>query len=167
MVKQAKQAKQVKRAAKQSPADGAILSTRALNRALLARQMLLERHDLTALNAIERLVGMQAQVARPPFVGLWTRLKAFKRVELSTALHERRAVRVTSMRGTLHVMTAADYLALRGAMQPMLTKGTLAILRDRATALDLATLDAEGRKFFAEAPATFDALRDHLKSKFP
>ena len=159
--------KQVKRTAKKTAAEGTVLSTRALNRALLARQMLLERHAVTALDAIERLVGMQAQVARPPFVGLWTRLQGFKRDELSTALHERRAVRVTSMRGTLHVMTTADYLALRGAMQPMLTKGTLAILRDRATALDLDALDAEGRKFFGNAPATFDALRDHLKSKFP
>ena len=83
--------------------SGTTISTRALNRAFLARQMLLARHSVSALDAIERLVGLQAQVARPPFIGLWTRLRDFDRSELATALHERRAVRVTAMRGTLHV----------------------------------------------------------------
>ena len=119
------------------------LSTRALNRALLARQMLLERERTTATAAVERLVGMQAQLARPPFVGLWTRLHDFRRAELGEALRTRKVVRVTSFRGTLHLMTARDYLALRGALQPMLTGGMQAILRERASALDMAALDAE------------------------
>ncbi len=59
------------------------LSKRALNRALLARQLLLERASLTPLRAVERLAGMQAQQARPPFIGLWTRLEGFKREALS------------------------------------------------------------------------------------
>jgi len=143
------------------------LSKRALNRALLARQMLLERERTTATAAIERLVGMQAQLARPPFVGLWTRLHAFQRTDLAEALRKRAVVRVTSLRGTLHLMTAGDYLALRGAMQSMLTGGMQAILRERATALDMKGLDSEARKFFAKTPATFDALRAHLKAKFP
>jgi len=144
-----------------------LLTTRALNRALLARQMLLAREKLTAPEAVERLVAMQAQIARPPFVGLWTRLHDFKRSELADALHARQLVRVTSLRGTLHVMTTPDYLALRGALQPMLTRGTLSILRDRASSLDMAALDAEARRFFGKSAATFDALRDHLKAKFP
>ena len=143
------------------------LSTRALNRALLARQMLLEREQTTATAAVERLVGMQAQLARPPFVGLWTRLHDFQRTELGEALRKRKVVRVTSFRGTLHLMTAGDYLALRGALQPMLTGGMQAILRDRAAALDIAALEAEARKFFGKTPATFDTLRAHLKAKFP
>jgi len=129
--------------------------------------MLLERRATTALAAIEHLVAMQAQVARPPFVGLWTRLQGFLRAELTDALHARRVVRVTSLRGTLHLMTSADYLGLRGAIQPMLTRGMQSILRERASALDLDALGAEGRKFFGKAPATFDALRAHLKAKFP
>ena len=129
--------------------------------------MLLERKATTVLAAIEHLVAMQAQVARPPFVGLWTRLRGFRRAELADALHARKVVRVTSLRGTLHLMTSADYLALRGAIQPMLTRGMESILRERAGALEMEKLDAEGRKFFAKAPATFDALRVHLKSKFP
>ena len=64
-------------------------------------------------------------------------------------------------------MTTADYVALRGALQPMLTRGTLSILRDRASSLDMRALEAEARKFFGKSAATFDALRDHLKAKFP
>jgi hypothetical protein len=143
------------------------LSQRALNRAFLARQMLLERHRVTAPDAVARLVGLQAQLARPPFVGLWTRVHGFRRAELTAALHDRRVVRVTSLRGTLHLMTAVDYLALRGALQPMLTRGMQAILRERAAALDVRHLETEGRRFFGKTPATFDALRDHLKAKFP
>jgi len=143
------------------------LSRRALNRALLARQMLLERENVTAVDAIERLVGMQAQVARPPFIGLWTRLQTFDRAQLAAALHERAVVRVTAMRGTLHLMTAADYAALRGALQPMLSRGMQSILRDRMATFDMDRVSAEARRFFGKAPATFDALRDHLVKKFP
>ena len=146
-------------------AAGSTLSTRALNRALLARQMLLDRHAISAVDAVGRLVAMQAQVPRPPFVGLWTRLRDFDRAELARALHDRRVVRVTSLRGTLHLMTAADYAAMRGTLQAMLARGTLSILRGRAATLDLSAVEAEGRRFFAK-PATFDALRDHLLAKF-
>ena len=80
---------------------------------------------------------------------------------------DRRAVRVTAMRGTLHVMTTADYVAMRGAMQPMLTRGMQAILRGRAAMLEMEALEVEARRFFGKSAATFDALRDHLKAKFP
>jgi winged helix DNA-binding protein len=138
-----------------------VLTTRALNRALLARQMLLERHAMSAVDAVERLVAMQAQVARPPFVGAWTRLRDFERTDLVRALHDRRLVRVTSLRGTLHLMSAADYVAMRGTLQPMLSR----VLRGRVETFDLGVIEAEGRRFFAK-PATFDALRDHLLAKF-
>jgi hypothetical protein len=64
-------------------------------------------------------------------------------------------------------MTARDYIALRGCLQPMLSKGAASILRDRASSIDVAVLNAEARKFFGKKGATFDALRDHLKAKFP
>jgi hypothetical protein len=146
--------------------DGAtVLTTRALNRALLARQMLLDRHAMSAVDAIGRLVAMQAQIARPPFVGLWTRLRDFDGAELTRALHDRRVVRVTSLRGTLHLMTTADFVAMRGTLHPMLTRGMQSILRGRAATFDLGAVEAEGRRFFAK-PATFDALREHLLAKF-
>jgi hypothetical protein len=144
---------------------GPVLTARALNRALLARQMLLDRHVVSAVDAVAKLVAMQAQVARPPFVGLWTRLRDFDRAELSGALHDRRIVRVTSLRGTLHLMTTADYAAMRGALHGMLTRGMQSILRGRAATFDLPAIEAEGRRFFTK-PATFDALRDHLLQKF-
>jgi hypothetical protein len=143
------------------------LTRRALNRALLARQMLLERETSTALDGVARLVGMQAQVARPPFVGLWTRVQGFQRAELARALQERTIVRVTAMRGTLHLMTTADYAAMRGVLHPMLTRGAQSILRDRMSTFDMDAVIAEARRFFGKTPATFDALRNHLVQKFP
>jgi hypothetical protein len=146
------------------------LTTRQLNRALLARQMLLSREETTSLatiGAIERLVGLQAQVARPPFVGLWTRLQGFRRDDLLSLLHRREAVRVTAMRATLHLMSAADAVSLRGALQPALSRGMQSILGDRTKAFDLGKLKEEARAFFGGAPATFDALRIHFKARDP
>jgi hypothetical protein len=143
-----------------------VLTRRQLNRATLARQMLLAREPLETVAAIERLAGLQAQVARPPFGGLWTRLAGFRRDDLGEALARREVVRATAMRGTLHLLSAGDYVALRGALQPGLTRGMQSILRDRTKALDLAALLAEGRAFF-DTPATFDALRDHLVARYP
>src|SRR5215213_4006254 len=120
--------------------------------------MLLERETSTAVDGVARLVGMQAQVARPPFVGLWTRVQGFQRAELASALQERTIVRVTAMRGTLHLMTAADYAAMRGVLQPMLTRGAQSILRDRTSTFDMDAVIAEARRFFGKTPATFDAL---------
>ncbi|HEX3526882.1 MAG TPA: winged helix DNA-binding domain-containing protein [Thermoanaerobaculia bacterium] len=146
-----------------------LLTTRQLNRALLARQMLLAREEAGTVNvveAVERLAGLQAQVPRPPFVGLWTRLAGFRREDLLSPLHRREIVRVTAMRGTLHLLSARDYVSLRGALQPGLTRGMQSILRERA-AFDFAGLEKQARAFFSGAPATFDAFRDHLKARDP
>ena len=141
------------------------LTTRDLNRALLSRQMLLAREKATVTEAVHRLIAMQAQVARPPFVGLWTRLSPFTRADLLKALHARTIVRATSLRGTIHVMAADDFVGLRGALQPALTRGLEAILGDRIKDVDYAALDQEARAFFHGQSATFDALRKHLKAK--
>jgi hypothetical protein len=143
------------------------LTTRQLNRATLARQMLLAREKTTAVRAVARLVGLQAQVARPPFLGLWTRLEGFRREHLLEALRRRQIVRATAMRATLHLMTAVDYVALRGALQPGLTGAMQSVLRDRTKGLDPAALEARARAFFGDAAATFDALRLHLKTHHP
>jgi hypothetical protein len=146
---------------------GSALTNGQLNRALLARQMLLSREAVSVPDVIARLVGLQAQLARPPFVGLWTRIQGFRRSDLLATLHDRQVVRVTAMRGTLHLMTSADYVSLRGALQAGLTKGAQAILRNRQQSFDPAALETEARAFFGGKPATFDALRNHLKAKDP
>jgi hypothetical protein len=143
------------------------ITTRALNRALLARQMLLDRAAVPPLRAIERVVGLQAQQARPPFLGLWTRTAGFKREDLLKLLHARKVVRVTLMRGTLHLAASADYLAFRGALQPALSGGMQSIVRQRHASLDVDAVSAAAGLCFRAKPQTFVELRSALLDKFP
>jgi hypothetical protein len=143
------------------------LTQKALNRALLARQMLLAREDISAPRVVDRLVGLQAQQARPPFIGLWTRVAGFERAALLRPLRSREIVRSTLMRGTLHLMSADDYLSLRGTLQPALSAGMRSVLRDRAKGLDLPAIVAAARRFFQERPRTFTELRVALQDSFP
>ena len=128
------------------------LTPRALNRATLARQLLLERKKTKPVAVIERLVGMQAQQARPPFIGLWSRIEGFKREDLLRA----DVVRATMMRGTLHLMSHADYIEFRAAMQPMLSA-----LGARAKGIDLDRILTNARTFFKK-PRTFDEFRKSI-----
>src|SRR4051794_1309694 len=89
-----------------------ILTLRELNRAILARQFLLERTDLPVLDVIKHLVAMQGQVSNAPYIGLWTRSHGFERAELTCLLERRQVVRASSLRGTLHIMAAEDYLLI-------------------------------------------------------
>ena len=83
------------------------LTERELNRALLARQMLLERADLPLTKAVERMGYVQSQYAPSSYIGLWTRLAAFERAQLTRALERRMVVQGTLMRGTIHIVSAA------------------------------------------------------------
>ena len=143
-----------------------LVTRRALNRALLARQLLLDRERLTPVDVVERLAGLQAQVPRPPFVGLWTRLAAFDRRDLTDRLQDRSVVRATMMRGTIHLMSAADYVAFRPMLHESLVRIPESMFRREFEGCDLQTLIAIGRKFFAK-PNTFDALRKHIAEKVP
>jgi hypothetical protein len=143
------------------------LTQRELNRATLARQMLLAREKTPVLRAIERLVGLQAQLARPPFIGLWSRVQDFRSEQLTRLLQSRKVVRATMMRATLHLVSTKDYVKLRAGMQPVLRYSMQSILRERAQKLDVDQLVAEARKYFEEEPRNFDELRDHLLERFP
>jgi hypothetical protein len=143
------------------------LTRRELNRATLARQLLLEREKAPVLHAIERLVGLQAQLARPPFIGLWSRLEGFQREELTRLLLRREVVRAPLMRCTLHLMSARDYLTLRAALQPVLGQAMRSALRERAKGLDIQGLVATTRTFFGEEPRTFEELRAFLLERYP
>jgi len=146
---------------------GALALTRTqLNRATLARQMLLEREPVGATTAVERLAGMQAQEPRHPFTGLWTRCEDFEREQLLRALRERRVVRATLMRSTLHLMSAADYAALRMALQPSMSVA-LRVLGARSTGLDLDAVLPAARELLHDNPLPFDDIRKHLQERFP
>ncbi|MCL2448290.1 MAG: winged helix DNA-binding domain-containing protein, partial [Polyangiaceae bacterium] len=140
-----------------------MVTVRALNRATLARQLLLERAAMAAPAVVEHLVGLQAQLPKPPFVGLWTRLEAFRREDLARRIHDRSIVRATFLRGTLHLVSARDFAKLRGPLQPALSAGLRAVLKGRVDALDMPAVLSEARRFFGRSPHTFDALRDHFE----
>src|SRR5204862_703612 len=142
-------------------------SLRELNRATLARQMLLERASVPIETAIERLVGLQAQAPHPPYVGLWSRVAGFRAEDLSEMLLARRAVRIALMRSTLHLVTAEDCLRLRPILQPMLERGLQGGFGKRLRGVDLEALLAAGRALLAERPLTFAELGARLRESFP
>src|SRR5262249_20420695 len=100
------------------------LGLRALNRATLERQMLLRRGQTPMLDAIERLVGLQAQTPHTWYHGLWTRLEGFQPERLAELLIKRQVVRIALMRSTIHLVTARDCLALRPLMQSVIQRST-------------------------------------------
>lgn len=142
------------------------MDLRALNRATLARQLLLRRERLPIETAVERLLALQAQLPRPAVVGLWTRLEALDRQSVAGLFESRTLVRATTMRGTLHVMSAGDYLAFRNCLQPGLDAGMRAILRERAAALDLTVLGRTAETYL-KVPHHFEDIRAHLVAAFP
>ena len=93
-----------------------VLTLRELNRATLARQLLLKRKRLSPTGVIEHLVGMQAQSPQAPYVGIWTRATSFRRASLERLLVQRGVLRATMMRLTLHFVTPRDYAVIRSAM---------------------------------------------------
>ncbi len=99
-----------------------VLTLRELNRATLTRQLLLERASLAPLDAIKQLAGLQAQLSNLPYIGLWSRLHAFQRNDLTHLLEQRQVVRTSMMRRTLHLTTAEDYMRFRPALQSLHTR---------------------------------------------
>jgi hypothetical protein len=144
-----------------------VLSRQQLNRATLARQLLLDRAEIPPLAAVERLCGIQAQEAKPPFIGLWSRVAGFRREDLHRLLHERAAVRATFLRGTLHVLSARDYAAFRAVIQPVLDDGQRAALGARAKGLDQDALLPVATALYEREPRTFTELRPLLQEAFP
>jgi len=143
------------------------LDTRALNRALLSRQLLLERSHRGVVETIEHLVGMQAQVPETPYTALWSRLRRFDPNELGRLIETRRAVRASLMRITLHLVTARDFLALRPLIQPAMN--SLFPKTDagrRIDDIDVEELVRVGVELLAEKPRTRIELGRLLADRF-
>ncbi|GAA1642540.1 winged helix DNA-binding domain-containing protein [Kribbella alba] len=146
------------------------LSLRALNRATLERQWLIERRTASALDAVEHLVGMQAQIPLSPYVGLWSRLEGFRPSELAGLLEDREAVRGSMMRATIHLMSSRDFLEIRPLVQPCMDREIYqnqSYGRKRLEGLDLPAVLTAGSALMAAGPATAVQLREHLGPLWP
>src|SRR5262245_2255398 len=110
---------------------------------------------------------MQAQLASAPYVGLWTRLPDFRRDDLAQLIENRTVVKTTLMRATLHLVTAKDYLWLRGAIQPALDAAFEGIAKRRNSGVDFEKIIAEGKRFIAEKPRTFAEISAMLTEFMP
>jgi len=125
--------------------EGQVLTLRELNRALLARQLLLERRTLGVQQAVERLCAIQAQWPQSPYIGLWTRLTGFNKEQLTRALAQHRVVKTQLFRITLHMTSARDYpsfaaVVLRAAREatPGVPNEKMEELAERARELAIA-----------------------------
>lgn len=145
-----------------------VLDTRALNRATLARQLLLDHADLSVLDAVAHLCGLQAQEPQEPYVGLWSRLRAFEPAGLSDLLTGRSVVRTHLMRRTVHLLTADDALAWRSRHDAMLRQRVLGTYRRELDGIDLDELAAAGRAVMSDdEPRSMTQLARALAERWP
>lgn len=127
-----------------------LLTRRALNRAVLDRQLLLERVALPVTDAVERLLGLNAQSPNPPYVALWNRLSPFTIGDLTTAIEDRTLVRSTLMRSTQHVVSPRDFHLIRPAVAALLRRVQRTTFGTRTAGVDLAELVAAARSLLAD-----------------
>ncbi|NES13127.1 winged helix DNA-binding domain-containing protein [Micromonospora sp. PPF5-17] len=144
-----------------------VLSRRALNRATVARQFLLDRTDQPALDVVRRLVGLQGQVPAAPYLGLWSRVAGFGRDDLTGLLLRRQVVRATTVRGTLHVTAAADYRWLRPLLQPLMARLQRQFAGRATAGVDPADLVAHAAELLAREPLSRTRLRELLARRWP
>jgi hypothetical protein len=143
------------------------LGLRALNRAALHRQLLLDRAPMTAGDAVRHLAGLQAQAPLAPYVGLWTRLAGFRQQELKDLFTERAVLRAHLMRNTVHLVDAADYVRFRPLYQPLLGRHLAGNFGKNLVGVDLAELAAAAAALLSETPLTRVELGARLASHWP
>jgi hypothetical protein len=131
-----------------------VVGRRALGRALLERQLLLRRVNLPVTEVVEHLLGLQAQARMPPYQGLWSRLEGFDPHELGRLLTEREVVRLTLMRGTVHLVTVRDALLLRPLVQVVIERSHNGAFGRRMGGADPAELAAAVRRLLDDRPMT-------------
>ncbi|MFC9508370.1 winged helix DNA-binding domain-containing protein [Streptomyces sp. NPDC057002] len=143
-----------------------VLGTRALNRATLDRQLLLRPARMSAVAAVEHLVGLQAQNVKPPYYALAARLDGFDPEALAKPMADREVVRIVTMRSTIHTHTADDCLTLRPLVQPARDR-ELVQFRKGLAGVDLDRLAALARDLVEAGPRTMKQLREALLQEWP
>ena len=146
-----------------------MLGLRAINRAYMARQLMIERSPMPIADAVEHLVGLQGQVPLVPYTSLWSRLDGFDPDELGRMVADRTVVRTPVMRSTIHLVTARDALFLRPLVQPVLERvyrGSSPFGR-AVEGIDQAALLAAGRELLEAKPLSRAQLSAALVERFP
>src|SRR3989442_3315843 len=140
------------------------ISQRELNRALLARQLLLERSSLSLVETLERVGGLQTQYAPSGYIGLWSRLNTFRRSALTTALERRQVIQGTLLRSTIHMVSSRDYAlfvaAVKQARQEWWRR-----TRKGFGAIDMEAAIAACREHLGGGPRRATGLRDLLAAR--
>jgi len=144
-----------------------VVTLRALNRATLARQLLLERSTMGIADALEHLVGLQAQTANTWYTGLWSRLEGFDPCALSRLIEQRQAVRVALMRSTIHLVTTRDALAMRSLVQPAVERPMTGPARRELKTTHAPAIAALGSELLSERPLTNIELGKLLAARWP
>jgi hypothetical protein len=144
-----------------------MIDRRSLGRATLERQLLLRRSRMPVEDAVEHLIAMQSQLPSPPYFGLWTRLEGFRHEALTELMTRRRVVRGCLLRGTLHVCTARDFLALRPVLQPVLERCQRGFFRRDTEGMDLGEFAGFTAKLLEDEPMTGARLRGLLGERWP
>jgi hypothetical protein len=140
-----------------------VLTTRELNRALLARQLLLQRARIPLTLALERVAGLQTQYAPSAYVGLWSRLEGFRRKDLTRALEQRRAVQGTLMRATIHIVSAHDYPLFAAGVREGRREWWVRVQRKPLERIDMGAVAARVRAHLADGPRRASELQRLLE----
>jgi hypothetical protein len=141
-----------------------VLSTRELNRALLARQLLLERSKLPLTRALEQVGGLQTQYAPSAYIALWSRLHNFRRKALTEALQQRRAVQATLMRATIHIVSAHDFPLFAAAIRKARRESWLRFQQKQLKGIDMEMVAARMRMHLSKGPQRQTELLELLKA---
>jgi hypothetical protein len=142
-----------------------VLTARMLNRALLARQLLLEPSELGIVEAIEQVGGLQTQYSPSGYVGLWSRLRDFRRESLTEALVDRSVIQATMMRATIHIASASDYRLMAAATRSTRQEWWMRTLRRQMDGIDMSAVAATTRAILSGGPLPATEIQARLAAQ--
>jgi hypothetical protein len=146
-----------------------VISNRVLNRTLLARQHLLARSTMSTHEMIDHLVGLQAQDVLPPFIALWSRLDQFSPEAIDAGLEDRSLVRMTLMRGTIHLVTRMDALRLQPKFRELLEKAPLrpGFFFGATAGMNIEEIRSAAASVFSRGPLKTSEIREWARANWP